>query len=217
MQSGADTVTWTGWEALEPFVREFIERRCRDRSAVDDLVQETPMRIASRRGRLGETHSLRGWAVRIAQNLMRDRLRCRGRQLAQEAPDGNLDQLGSRAREGDEAPEPATFVLGSFEFDSATALRHVERALATLGADDRKLIVAFYRGRRGSLRAAAECAVPPQRVKLRLFRARQRLRRALLRQLVRDRGPAAVVRARVEGEEHARQLATASGAERGTC
>ena len=66
---------WRGLERLEDDLRAYLCRRCRDQSEMDDVVQETLLRAARYRRSLCDPAKLRGWAMRIAANVLRDHVR----------------------------------------------------------------------------------------------------------------------------------------------
>ena len=69
-----DGACWRGLAELEPQVRAFARRRCRDMHELDDVVQETLLRAARYRRGLTDETRLKSWTLRIAANVMRDRL-----------------------------------------------------------------------------------------------------------------------------------------------
>ena len=61
-----ETVCWTGLAEMEPLVRVYARRRCKDSHELDDIVQETLLRAARYRPRLLDGQKLKGWTLRIA-------------------------------------------------------------------------------------------------------------------------------------------------------
>jgi RNA polymerase sigma-70 factor (ECF subfamily) len=183
-----NTWTWGCVEELEPVVRGWVGRRCGDRSEVDDVVQETLLRAARHRWKLGDAERMRGWAVRIARNVLRDRMRRATQARARQSSELEVEALDEPVHD---SGANMLLSLGSFVLDHATALRYLARELETLSELDRRLLCSYYAGHRDGERAALECGFPSEQVKVRLFRARRRLRRALMRRLVFDFGPVA--------------------------
>jgi RNA polymerase sigma factor (sigma-70 family) len=144
---------------LEPMVRRVVGSRVKDPHAVDDLVQETLVRVMAARSRI-EADSLPQYASVTARNLVasvatRDhRHRERSHLLAE--PD-------------DEVPPEAGVLL--------TEERHlVTTALAQLPEADRLLLVAHEVEGQDTATIAAEHGSTPGAVAARLFRARANLR-----------------------------------------
>ena len=91
----SDVPTWGELEDLRPALRSFLARRCRDESELDDVVQETLLRAARYRGSLTRSGSLRPWALRIAANVLCDRVRVERRLPWVEVDDGDLNGLAA--------------------------------------------------------------------------------------------------------------------------
>jgi DNA-directed RNA polymerase specialized sigma24 family protein len=79
MDLAIEPLRWSGLEELRPSLQRLLARRCRDAAELDDVVQETLLRAARYRAKLSERERLRGWAMRIAINVLRDRVRRRER------------------------------------------------------------------------------------------------------------------------------------------
>ncbi len=181
MKATLERWTWGGLEQLDGDLRVFLARRCRDESELDDVVQETYIRAARRRHALLEPHKLRGWAMRIAANVLRDRQRRECRLPRADPGDHGLDGY-----EGPD-PDPAEPSAGwGMQVDAAFVPRHVllaelERAVGSLRQEDQRLLWSYYAGSLSSEETARDCGVPRPLVKVRLFRARRRLERCLRR------------------------------------
>ena len=182
---GERVVCWSGLEEQEPVVRSFLSRRCRDASEIDDVVQETFLRAARYRGSLGDPARLRGWLLRIAGNVVRDRVRRECRLGRTELVEGGLEHLAARERPPGHAEEVPLMQVGRLSIDRDDALRHMSRALGDLREEDRRILGSFYRGSGTCRTAGVECGIAPALVKVRLFRARGRLARAMRRSLSR--------------------------------
>ena len=172
---------WEGLEELRPALRDTLSRRCRDASEVDDVIQETFLRAARYRNSVHDVRNLKAWVMRIALNVLADCVRRETR--LQRAPLGEelLDDLPC-TRVAEEA-WPASYEVrcGNWLLDGERALHFLSGALVGLQPEERRLINAFYRERRGGPGTARHCAIPRHLVKVRLFRARRRLRRLLHR------------------------------------
>jgi DNA-directed RNA polymerase specialized sigma24 family protein len=82
-----------------------------------------------------------------------------------------------------ELEEEVQLRLGSLVIGRDAALEHLRAVLGELRPDDRRVLCSFYGGGRETARTAAECGIAVSLVKVRLFRARQRLLRTLRRRL----------------------------------
>lgn len=186
-QGGLRARSWCGLEALEPDLRSYLGRRCRDRHDVDDAVQETLVRAARYRASLADPVRLRGWAMRIATNVLRDQRRRWGAPLGGAlALDGQGDGPGVElelAPEPERDPPEEWLRLERHHVPREEALDLLARALASLRQDDRSVLDAYYAGSGGGPATARACGISPRLVKVRLFRARGRLRRAVRRLL----------------------------------
>ncbi len=187
MEAGLERRTWEGLEGLRPFLRRCLARRCRNDAEVEDVVQETCLRAARYRGSLDDGRSLRPWALRIAFNVLADRAgRPWSARRSDLAYEGGIEEiacadLGPAARE-EADPE---YRVGNWLFDKGEALRHLRGALGGLREEDRELLRAHYAGA-GSCRETAHAFdLPVDLVKVRLYRARRRLLRAMRRRMTR--------------------------------
>jgi RNA polymerase sigma-70 factor (ECF subfamily) len=168
-------------QQLEGVVRSFLGRRCRDEAELDDAVQETFLRAARFRERLHDPARLRGWTLRIAANVVNDRVRRELRLPRADVPGGDLDLVASWCAEPGWGSDAVT--LDDAVVDRERALVHLARALMRMRPRDRALLRSYYGGGRDGRETARECALSHELVKVRLFRARRRLRRELRRSL----------------------------------
>jgi RNA polymerase sigma-70 factor, ECF subfamily len=176
---------WSGLETLECDLREFLARRCRDASEVDDVLQETYLRAARHRRALTDAHKLRAWAMRIASNALRDLQRRNSRLPRAELGDGAFDLLPGM--DGDPAAEPEDCVRVGVEWvPRRDALRELAATVCELRPDDRRVLESYYQGGTDGDRTAVECGLSRALVKVRLFRARRRLQRTLRRRLLEE-------------------------------
>jgi len=172
---------WRGLEALRDDLERSLARSCRDRSVLDDVVQETLLRAASWRSGLQNPDRLRPWLLRIAWNVLRDHFRRDRRLPRTESGDEVLEALPERGS-GDTGPRVAAeFVLDHRSYDGAEVHDLLCALLPELPIEDRRLFEAFYREGRSCSRIGEELGVTSQTVKMRLFRLRRRIQR-LLRQ-----------------------------------
>ena len=71
------------------------------------------------------------------------------------------------------------FRLGRWELEKETALEVMTQALRGLKRADQRVLGSYYGGAQSCRETAAECDIPLHLVKVRLFRARRRLLRAI--------------------------------------
>jgi RNA polymerase sigma factor (sigma-70 family) len=185
LQFDPRTLHWGGLEEIRADLRRFLAPRCRDESEIDDVVQETLLRAAVYRERLEEPDKLRPWAQKIASNVLCDRVRreCRIDRVA--GGEAVLETLPAREANVclDGGNDELEVCCEGRVLDKRTALDLLARELRGLRREDRELLSAFYGGG-GSCRAAGlACDVPRSRVKVRLFRARRRLLKAIRHRL----------------------------------
>lgn len=180
------SMRWRGLEDLQPELRVFLKRRCRDASEVDDVVQETLLRAARYRGSLSHPHRLRGWAMRIAINVLRDRVRREARIARHETTDEALEFAAGREPIPGEFEEALQLHVGEAVVERRAALAHLSTVLQDLRHDDRAVLRSYYHGAQSCAVTAHECGIPSSLVKVRLYRARQRLLRAIRQRLNRS-------------------------------
>jgi RNA polymerase sigma-70 factor (ECF subfamily) len=180
-------VHWKGLEGLEPELRRYLKRRCRDASETDDVIQETLLRAARYRPGLHEHQRIQGWVQRIATNVLRDQRRREGRlcQVRDEEAQP-LEQLQGREGAPGELDPEDYLRVGGVAFERGTLLEQLTGAMDKLRDGDRRVLESYYHG--GSSQCAArELGIARRLVKVRLYRARQRLSRLLRQQLAADR------------------------------
>lgn len=167
---------WQGLEELREVLRAVLSRRCRDESEAEDVIQETYLRAARYRSSLTEKTHLRSWIIRIALNVLADWRRRSQRYQPAVPEDSGLLAQGDQARE-DELGAP--YRLEHWHVEKDTALGVLAQALQDLKREDQRVLGSFYHGTQNCRETAAECDIPAHLVKVRLFRARRRLRRAV--------------------------------------
>lgn len=177
-------VHWAGLDGLEPELRRYLRRRCRDASETDDVVQETLLRAARYRPGLAEPRRIHGWIQRIAANVLRDQRRREGRERRFEL-DGSrgLDRLQGREPAPGEADQEAYVRVGELALERGMLLEQLSSVLGMLRDGDRRVLSSYYAGEGSAARAARELGIDRHLVKVRLYRARQRLSRMLRQRL----------------------------------
>jgi RNA polymerase sigma-70 factor, ECF subfamily len=168
-----DTVgePWSGLAELRPAVRDFLFRRCRDESEAEDIAQDTLIRASRYRGSLAEAQRLRPWLLRIALNVLRDHVRRERRLPRVEADHEILDRIEGREDVPGDVREDVQVELEGALVEKPRVLVQLWDAKNRLRRRDRLVL-----------------EIPRDLVKVRLFRARRRLHRALRSSLKRERG-----------------------------
>ncbi len=142
----------------------YLTRLLGDRMAAEDLCQETFLKVVRSWGNQPEIANTGAWLYRIATNTAYDYLRRRKRiqftPLSELAPVLSADSMETRLHE----QEP------------------VQRALAQLPAESRRLLVLSSYAGHDTHEIAAALACSDSAVRLRLFRARARFRKMYLKQ-----------------------------------
>jgi RNA polymerase sigma factor (sigma-70 family) len=183
---GIAVESWVGLGEIEADLREFLARRCRDASEVDDVLQETYLRAARHRHALTDTHKLRGWAMRIASNALRDLQRRNSRLPRADLNDGAFDLIVGTAPDPARAEGDDCVRVGAEWVPRGAALRQLAETVCELKPGDRQVLESYYGGGSCGERTARECGLPRPLVKVRLFRARRRLAHKLRRRLLDD-------------------------------
>jgi len=175
-----DGSSWGGLEELRDGLRGHLGRRCADEHELEDAVQETLLRAARYRG-LHEVQCLRGWVLSIGRNVVSDgrRRRLRAGQPTRET--AAFEELAEQVAEPEPQEEGVRCAGSWFELEAARAL--VVQVLGRLQGQDHALLWGFY-GRALALEnAARQAGVPPHLARVRLYRARRKLRAALTREV----------------------------------
>jgi len=139
-------------------VRGLLRRLCRNEAMADDLAQEAFIRAYEKIASYSGTGSFKAWLCRIAYNefLMEAR---RGRSRTR-----TLDALKAEPGEESQAPQ------------DAGARIDLDRALTTLGEDERTCVVLCYASGLSHSEAAEVTGLPIGTVKSHVNRGRARLK-----------------------------------------
>lgn len=168
---------WLGLEEIRGSLQAFLGRHCADDNDIEDVIQETFVRAARYRT-FCRVRNLRPWAKRIALNVLAD-----WRRRACRCPLQPLDALETDPPARGDEETGGSFHVGRWQVEAHAALAMVHHELPQLRSSDRRLLDRYYRDQR-SVREAGEAAgVSPALAKVRLFRARRRLLRALRRRI----------------------------------
>jgi RNA polymerase sigma factor (sigma-70 family) len=156
------------YEAYRPRLFSFLARLCRRRDLAEDLLDDVWLRLVATAPRLDEDSCLAAWLFTVARNLYASW--CRHRALD----------------EGRVSDDEATWSLpaaGESPFESAARSeteRRLERGLAGLSARDREVLLLVGLEGLSPSDAAVVLGLPPQVLRKRLQRARERLARAVI-------------------------------------
>ncbi len=176
----------TNWDGLaERRVR--LERKVsgwsRDKSVVDDVVQETMIRAARYRGGLREPQRMDSWIERIAWNVLKSHMSREARRGMSVLENAQLD-----AAEGREPDPEILFVeevrwVSDMEVGSERLSALLEAAIRALPEDERRMIRAAYSEQMSPCAISEAFGVRRALVKSRLYRIRQKLRRRVIQAL----------------------------------
>ncbi len=174
VENRSDGAAWEGLEEMRDGLRTFLARQCADENDVEDVIQETFLRAARYR-RAHRVTSLRPWAMRIALNVLADSKR---RGVRTQAEPRASEPFDPPARPTSTLADSA-FRVGEVWLDGESARDLVLRTLGRLRQRDRALLDSYYGGELQTRVVAEECGLAQRLVKVRLYRARQRLLFAL--------------------------------------
>lgn len=178
-RAGTGVVCWSGLAEMEPHVRNFARRRCRDIHELDDVVQETLLRAARYRRGLVDESRLKPWTLRIAANVVRDRQRREFALGMVSAPDSELASVEGHEADPSAGGEWMRLTEFGVVMEHDALVGHVVRLIGELPPADARVLRSYYSEPISCARAASECGVANALVRTRLFRARKRLRRRL--------------------------------------
>ncbi|MHC4376312.1 MAG: RNA polymerase sigma factor [Planctomycetota bacterium] len=177
-------LTWSQFEFHRNSLEKFLTRRCRDSHEVEDVVQESFLRAAASSRGLRDQERLRGWLLRIASNVLADRARSEGRRrrmletmVAETPPDARHSPAPEAALEESE------WWIEGHPFSWATLSAALVRSLESLRPGDRRVLLEHYVRGASCKRSAEREGTTADALKVRLFRARQRLRQAIVDEL----------------------------------
>jgi len=147
-------------------IRKFIVASVRDGSLADDLVQETFLKVRENLDRVRDPQRISSWAFRIAHNLCQDHYRNRRRSPTEETslPDGESPCQGSLVQKEFEQRQMGECVQGRMN-QLPESLRTVLILFDVMELDQREI--------------AEILDTTPENVRVRLHRARKRLKAIL--------------------------------------
>lgn len=176
-----DAAAWNGLEDMREALRAFLTRHCPDENDVEDVIQETFLRAARYR-RAHRVQSLRPWAMRIALNVLADARRKGVRTLAQTDSEEPFEPPARL----EPSLQDSSYRVGDMWLDGEAARELLMGTLGGMRERDRVLLDAYYGGEARTSSVARECNIPRPLVKVRLYRARQRLLQALRHKVARE-------------------------------
>jgi RNA polymerase sigma-70 factor (ECF subfamily) len=167
LRGGDQTAFDAVYDAFNQRLFTFLLRLSRRRDVAEDLLEETWPRLVKHAHRLNEDTRLGPWLFTVARNLHVSYVRSR---LLEDSATGGLTAVWPS---GASPPSP-------FEATAARELeRRVERALASLPAASREVLLLVGVAGLDHSDAADVCGITPEALRQRLHRARALLTRAL--------------------------------------
>ncbi len=176
-------VDWEGIEELRRGLERKVSRWSRDRSEVDDVVQETMIRAARYRASLREADRMDSWLGRIAWNVLKS---LRGREARR--PIAVLENVQLDSNEGRE-PDPLIELVEDVlwvrgvEVERTRLAALLEGAIRGLPDIERRMVDAAYKRQMSPCAISEKFGVRRGLVKSRLYRIRQKLHRRVVEAL----------------------------------
>jgi RNA polymerase sigma-70 factor (ECF subfamily) len=174
LAAGHDAALSDLMERHGQLVFHYLIRLLHDEADAADLAQETFVRVYQNRSKFDPQQKFSTWLFTIASNLARDRLRWRHRH-PQVSLDAENPETGGSLQDvlAESGPSPGE------SLDAAERADTVREAVLALTEDLRvPLVLAEYEGRSQSeIALILHCSV--KAVEMRIYRARQQLRRRL--------------------------------------
>ncbi|HED65727.1 MAG TPA: sigma-70 family RNA polymerase sigma factor [Planctomycetes bacterium] len=168
---------------IQETLRASLGRQLRDPNEMEDVIGETYLRAVRYQARLRDPEKVRGWLLQISRNVLADRKRLEQRWVT--CSFGEDPETAGEILEPAEEPaeDRPALAMGAYRIEEEDAAAILEQEVARMPESDRRLLHSFYGGSESCREAAAEVGVPVRLVKVRLFRARRRLCRALRHRL----------------------------------
>jgi len=177
--SAASHYDWTGLAEARRALLRYLTQRCRDLHEAEDVTHEALVRAARYRSRQRDPQRFFSWLLHIALNVHRDHVRRAGR--AAYVPLDELDVDALPAYDADAAwAAESTLTVGGREVEESEVQLALQRSWQDLAALDRSVLRSFYGDEASTEAVARACSLPRATVKVRLYRARQRLERRIL-------------------------------------
>jgi len=173
VRNGDETAARTLMEALHPRVAAIVRHHLPPREAVEDIVQEVFVKVFQNLAKFQRDLPLENWVSRIATNTCIDRLRARRRRPELRWSDlepAHAEALAATLR----APEG-----GEADFAPHAARELLGKLLPALGPAERLVFNLHYLEERTLAEIGSMTGQSGVAVRVRLFRARQKLKNAL--------------------------------------
>lgn len=105
LYQGGDELAFTAIvKRYEPMIKGFLHKRLKDEERVDDLTQDTFLRVHRARDRYDSTRKFSTWIYTIASNLLKNEYRNRSRKR-----ETTFTDLRKESLQGGAAPRPVEF------------------------------------------------------------------------------------------------------------
>jgi len=173
---------WDGLAALKPDLESFLAARSRDRHAIEDAIQECFIRAARSRSGLERPEALRGWLRRIGLNALADVHRKR-RRTTEPLPENEADEPASPLPPPEDLCDEVEVRCLRRTVGVSRARHLLDLALERLPTADRYALVSVYLEGDSREAVAHRLGLDLELFKVRLYRARTKLRRALRHEL----------------------------------
>jgi RNA polymerase sigma-70 factor (ECF subfamily) len=162
------------FERYRDRIRRYIGGLVRDSAEADDLLQETFVRVHRKLDSLGDPATLTTWLYRIATNVCYDRFRQPAHRRTAQAPsDSTSGESGEPPADDPDAPSLSLVIE---QAEMSTCVREYIEQLS----DDYRMVILLHDLHGMSnpeIARALDCSLAT--VKIRLHRARQKLKAAL--------------------------------------
>jgi RNA polymerase sigma-70 factor, ECF subfamily len=167
------------FDRYEPLLARFFAQALGSREDAEEAVVDTFLKLWRRASSYRGEGTVRTWLYRIAQHTTIDALRRRRRQPVVDAAIPGLDERDVRLAEAPHAVNPEAAMVAGYQKDrDQQALR---LALAQLPPAERTVVVLHYFESRSYVQIAEITGASVPSVRMRLHRARQRLKAHLIR------------------------------------
>ena len=171
---------WDGLAERRGRLEKKVSGWSRDKSVVDDVVQETMIRAARYRGGLREPQRMDSWMERIAWNVLKSYVSREARRATSVLDERQLDTAEGREPDPEiQLVEEVRWVC-DMEVESERLTALLEAAIRALPEHERLMIRAAYSGQMTPCAISEAFGVRRALVKSRLYRIRQKLRRRVI-------------------------------------
>ena len=174
---------WDGLAERRLRLEKKVSSWSRDKSVVDDVVQETMIRAARYRGGLREPERMDSWIDRIAWNVLKSHMSREARRGMSLLDQSELDTSEGREEDPEiQLVEEVRWVC-DIEVGSGRLSALLEGAIRALPEHERRMIQAAYSEQMSPSAISEAFGVRRGLVKSRLYRIRQKLRQRVIQAL----------------------------------